>query len=358
MYNLTNSNYGMDMKKLYLDNAESYLLKSKLDLNREKEYVQRAEEMIDRAKTINIQEKQNVIGNFLFTKPKFTFRDVAGMEEVKDKIKIKVVEPINNPEIFQIFGKKFGGGMIMYGPPGCGKSYIAEATAGEADVTYFNVKVSDIKGKYVGETENNLAKLFKLAREHQPCIIFFDEFESLGRERNDAVGHDKSMVSQLLTEIDSLGSKNQQIMLIAATNEPWNIDIAFRREGRFGNTIFIPPPDHNSRKNILKMQLQGKPIDEKLNYEELAKITELYSGADLLEVCNTAVENVISECLKNKKIRKITTEDILEVIKKKKELVSAKWLKKSLETIYTTNNEDSFREVIEYANKYMNKEMD
>ena len=106
------------------------------------------------------------------------------------------------------------------------------------------------------------------------------------------------------------------------------------------------------------MQLQGKPIDEKLNYEELAKITELYSGADLLEVCNTAVENVISECLKNKKIRKITTEDILEVIKKKKELVSAKWLKKSLETIYTTNNEDSFREVIEYANKYMNKEMD
>ena len=248
-----------------------------------------------------------------------------------------------------MFGKKFGGGIIMYGPPGCGKSYIAEATAGEANVCYLNVKASDIKGKYVGETEQNIAKLFKTARDNQPCVIFFDEFEALGQERGMAVGHDKGMISQLLTEIDSLGNKDQQIMLLAATNQPWEIDLALRREGRFGSSLFVPPPDLESRKGILKMQLKNKPVENNFDYDSISKITELYSGSEIVEVCNNAVEKVISECLKTNKIRKIKTEDLVNVIKNKKEIISVKWLKKTIDTIYLTNNEDSFKDVIEYA---------
>ena len=343
-----------ELSRFYLESAENYLLKSKIEKERETEYVMKAEELIEKAR---VNEFSRNIGDSLILskKPTTKFKDVAGLEEVKEKIRLKVIEPLKNSELFKIFGKKFGGGLIMYGPPGCGKSFIAEATAGEADVTYFNVKASDIKGKYVGETEKNMAKLFKQARNNQPCVIFFDEFESLGQERNQAIGHDKTMISQLLTEIDSVGNKNQQIMLIAATNEPWNIDLALRREGRFGNTLFIPPPDYKGRLNILKMQLEGKPLESNFDFAAIAEITKMYSGSDMVEICNTGIENVISDCLKKKSLRNIKTQDLLDVIKKKKELITIKWFEKALNKVYSTNNEYSFKEVIEYANENLMK---
>ncbi len=352
--NIQGKDYTLDFSRFYLNNAEKYLNASKSNKNREEEYLKKAEELIHRSKIASFtsQENINAVNDFtLKKKPTTKFSDVAGLEELKERIKLKVIEPLKNPELFKLFGKKFGGGILMYGPPGCGKSFIAEATAGEAKVHYFNVKASDIKGKYVGETEQNITRLFKIARENQPCIIFFDEFEALGRERNDAVGHDKAMVSQLLTEIDSVGNKNQQIMVLAATNEPWSIDLALRREGRFGNTLFVPPPDLEGRATILKNNLKDKPLEDDFDFEFLAKITDLYSGADLIEVCNTAIENVLSHCLEKKAIRKITTDDLLKVIHKKKELITLSWFRKALEIIHLNNNQDSFNELIEYTSK-------
>ena len=354
MYNTINiqgSNYKLNLSKYYLDGAEEYLIKSKQDKKNEKEYLKKAEELIEKARIVNILPENNMkLNEFaLAKKPNTKFKDIAGLEKIKEKINLKVIEPLKNQKLFELFGKKFGGGIIMYGPPGCGKSFIAEATAGEANVAYFNVKVSDIKSKYVGETEQNISKLFKLARDNQPCIIFFDEFESLGQDRNSAIGHDKSMISQLLTEINSLGNKDQKILLIAATNEPWSIDLALRREGRFGSTLFVPPPDFSSRKNILKIQLDNKPIED-IDFDLIAKATEFYSGADMVEICNKSIENVLSECLKNNQIRKIKTIDLLQAIKNKKELITVKWFKKALDIIYATDNTDSFNEVIEYAN--------
>ena len=350
--NIQGNNYKLDLSRIYLDNAENYLLKSKLDKQREQEYIKKAQELVERAKLTSIIQKNTSTNEFALTKkPNTKFKDIAGLEKLKEKINLKVIEPLNNSKIFEIFDKKFGGGIIMYGPPGCGKSFIAEATAGEADVTYFNVKVSDIKSKYVGETERNIAKLFKLARDNQPCIVFFDEFESLGRDRDEAVDHDKSMISQLLTEIDSLGNKDKKIMLIAATNEPWSIDLALRREGRFGSTLFVPPPDLEARKDILKKQLKNKPLEKDFDFDLISKITNFYSGADIVEICNQAIEDVVSECLKNKSLRKITTADVLKVIENKKELITVKWFKKALNIIYSTNNTDSFSDVIDYVNK-------
>ena len=161
----------------------------------------------------------------------------------------------------------------MYGPPRCGKSLIAKATASEAGAQFIHVKSSDLKSKFVGETEKNIAELFENARGQKPTIIFFDEFESLGSDRTDAPAHDKSAVAQLLTEMDGMDSNDQQILLLEETNEPWSIDPALRREGRFGTTLFIPPPDVKSRKEILGIILAQRPTKE-IDYDILAKLTE------------------------------------------------------------------------------------
>ena len=346
---INGSNYEVNFSKSYLNQAEQHLIKSKIDKQNEVEHLTKAQQLIDRARINNIIAKTELQNNnfILKDKPKTRFSDISGLEDVKEKIKLKVIEPLKNPKLFELFNKKFGGGIIMYGPPGCGKSFFAEATAGEAGVTYFNVKASDIKGRYVGETEKNISELFKLAKKNQPCVIFFDEFEALGRERGDAVGHDKSMVSHLLTEIDGLGNKDKQIMLIAATNEPWSIDLALRREGRFGKTIFIPPPDFEGRSGILKNKLNGKPVDPSFDFDLIVRCMENYSGADIMEVCEAAIEKVISRCLKDKKVYLITTNDLLGAIEEKTELITVKWFNKALKII--ENDQSSFKELIEYV---------
>ena len=333
----------MDMRKYYLDNAEKYLIKSRSEPENEEEHIKKAEELVEMARIHSIlMQKQN---HELENRPKTKFKDIAGLEKLKQSIKLKIIEPIKKPELFKYFGKKTGGGILMYGPPGCGKSLIAEATAGEADVKYFNIKASDIKSKYVGETEKNIAKLFDEARKSQPCIIFFDEFESIGQERTTAQNHDKSMVSQLLTEIDSMGTKNQQILLLAATNEPWNIDLALRRSGRFTETLFVPPPDKETREQILKDYLKNKPIEEYIDYKLISNNTIMYSGADIIEICNKAIEKVIAECLERNQIRKIRTSDILEQVKIQNKNITKEWFKKAITFART---EETFNEVNEY----------
>ena len=344
------TNYKIDMRKYYLDSAEKYLIKSKTDPENEEEYIKKAEDLIEKARIqLILMKKQSYE---LEKKPKTKFKDIAGLEKLKQSIKLKIIEPLKKPELFKYFGKKIGGGILMYGPPGCGKSLIAEATAGEAELKYFNIKASDIKSKYVGETEKNIAKLFDEARKNQPCIIFFDEFESIGQERTTAQNPDKSMVSQLLTEIDSMGTKDQQILLLAATNEPWNIDLALRRSGRFTETLFVPPPDKETREQIIKQYLKNKPIEEYMDYNLISSNTIIYSGADLIEICNKAIEKVISECLDNNKIRKIRTSDILEQVKIHNKSITKEWFKKAINFV---RNEETFNEINDYLeNKAMN----
>jgi len=220
------------------------------------------------------QQVQEQKESLLFKNATVSFKDIAGMDAVKEEIRLKLIAPLKYPEVFAKYGKQVGGGILMYGPPGCGKSLLAEATAGEAGVPFFNVKASSLKSKYVGETEKNIANLFAEARKHEAAIVFFDEFEALGADRNKtSFSFEKNFVSQLLTELDGVGSKNQRLLVIAATNLPWEIDLALRRDGRFGTAIFIPPPDASARREMLQMMLKSCPT-QGIEYDELMRLTE------------------------------------------------------------------------------------
>ncbi len=274
-----------------------------------------------------------------------TFADIGGLEELKNEINFKIIEPFRNPDLFTYYGKKAGGGILMYGPPGCGKTLIAKATANEADAQFLHIKASTLKSKYVGETEKNIDELFAKARE-EPTIIFFDEFESLGQDRTNSMPHEKNFVAQLLTEIDGIESKDQQLLILAATNEPWSIDPALRREGRFGSTLFIPPPDQESRKSILELHLKNKPTKD-INYDYLAEITEGYSGADLKSLCEKAIDSVLQESITTKNRRQITTDDLLRA-KVKTKSVLKEWFKKARDQVKMRGLEESFPELFEY----------
>ncbi len=274
-----------------------------------------------------------------------SFEDIGGLDELKNEINFKIIEPFRNADLFSYYGKKAGGGILMYGPPGCGKTLIAKATANEADAQFLHIKASTLKSKYVGETEKNIDELFQKARE-EPTIIFFDEFESLGQDRTNAMPHEKNFVAQLLTEIDGIESKDQQLLILAATNEPWSIDPALRREGRFGSTLFIPPPDQESRKSILELHLKNKPT-KNINYDYIAKMTDGYSGADLKSLCEKAVDSVLQESLSTKVRRPITTDDLLRAKEKTKSILK-EWFKKARDQVKMRGLEESFPELFEY----------
>lgn len=280
---------------------------------------------------------------------KITFASIGGLEELKDEIRLKIIDPLMHPEVFKYFGKKIGGGILMYGPPGCGKSLIAEAAANEAGASFFNVKASDLKSKYVGETEKNIAELFEKARKAEPSIIFFDEFESLGGDRTGAPAHEKSSVAELLTQMDGVGNKNQQILLLAATNEPWSVDSALRREGRFGNSIFVPPPDKKARHAILMLKLKDKPLDHTVNVAKIVTRCENYSGADLIALCEEATNIPLREYFKTKKLRPLGQADLDEGLLKINS-VMIPWFAKARQQIKAMHLEESFKPLHDLAN--------
>jgi transitional endoplasmic reticulum ATPase len=331
-------------RALFLDSAELYLQLSKTNKRNEKHFVQKATELYLKAQEIPVVE-QTIQSSSVFKKPKLTFKDVGGLEQLKEAIASKIIRPLKHPFIYQHYGKKVGGGILLYGPPGCGKSLIAEAAAGEANVAFFHVKSSDLKGKYVGETEKNIANLFAEARKYQPSIIFFDEFESLGGERTTAGEYQKSAVAQLLTEMNGVGTKNDQILLIAATNEPWSIDLALKREGRFGQTVLVPHPDFESRKQIFQIALKDKPVALDVRIEALADVTEGYSGADIGAIVNIATEQAMQRYFATKYLQDITLADLLFAIDQVKPRVR-QWYAKANKIITERNEEDGFEELV------------
>ncbi|MFC1732516.1 AAA family ATPase [candidate division KSB1 bacterium] len=336
--------------KNYFEAADKLLKESYNDPSREKEYIALANEIYIKAKQlkgIKTSKKDFSQGDVLSkSKNKISFNDIGGLEELKEEIRFKIIKPFKTPELFKYYGKSVGGGILMYGPPGCGKSLIAKATANEADATFIHVKSSDLRSKFVGETEKNIAELFEKARAAQPTIIFFDEFEALGGDRTEGHSHERSAVAQLLTEMDGVGSGGQQILLLAATNEPWSIDPALRREGRFGKTLYIPTPDEEARKQIFMISLKNRPI-ENIDYDELSKLSDGFSGADIKAACETATDIPLKEALKKRsnKGRNITLSDMKKGIDNTQSVL-AQWYKKARQQVMNRKLEESFNELI------------
>lgn len=245
-----------------------------------------------------------------------TFNDVGGMDELKEEIKLNIIYPFKNPELFIQYGKKAGGGILMYGPPGCGKTFIAKATANECNATFINISIADILDMHVGNSEQKLHEIFEYARRKSPTVIFIDEIDALGNDRmhtGDNV-YARTLVNQFLNELDGLGSNNSSILVMGATNVPWYVDTALKRPGRFDKTIFVPPPDLHERVQIFQLFLAGKPI-ENIDYIQIAKKSSRYSAADIIAICNTAIDKKIKEAIKTGNKKTIKTQDLLEAIK-------------------------------------------
>lgn len=248
-------------------------------------------------------------------RPKTTFADVGGMDHVKQQVNLKIIQPLRQPELYKAYGKKVGGGVLMYGPPGCGKTHLARATAGEVQAHFLAVGIHDVLSMWMGQSEQQLHALFEQAREHAPCVLFFDEVDALGASRSDMrTSAGRQLINQFLSELDGMEQKNDGVLVLAATNAPWHLDPAFRRPGRFDRIIFVPPPDGAARAAILDIHLRGKPTKD-VDLEAVAKKTEGFSGADLRGVVDRAVEEKLEEALAKGFPSPVTTKDLLAAAK-------------------------------------------
>ena len=226
------------------------------------------------------------------------FADVGGMEQVKDDIRMKIIHPLKNPDLFAAYGKKAGGGVLLYGPPGCGKTLMAQATAGEIDATFLSVGLHQILDMYIGESEQKLHKIFELARKSRPAVLFFDETDALAADRRDMrQSAGRTLINQFLSELDGAQAQNDDLLVLGATNAPWQLDGAFLRPGRFDRIIFVPPPDRLAREEIAKIHAKGKPLAD-FDPAAVAKWTEGFSGADLKAVFDQATEMALTEAMR------------------------------------------------------------
>ncbi|MCM3145057.1 AAA family ATPase [Brevibacillus sp. MER 51] len=247
-------------------------------------------------------------------KERVTFEDVGGLHEVKNAIQMKIIKPFVSPGLFELFKKKVGGGILLYGPPGCGKTFIAKATAGECRARFVPIHISDILDPYIGASEQNLREIFSSARANNPSVLFLDEMDALGYNRSRASSNTmRTVVDTLLTEIEGIDTSTDKMLIIGATNMPWDVDPAFKRPGRFDKMIFVSPPDEEARKTIFQIKLAERPVVE-IDYDWLAKETDLYSGADIENVVETATEMVIAEIMKTGFERPIQMNDLKQAI--------------------------------------------
>lgn len=265
-----------------------------------------------------IDEHSTELDQRFLQRPDVNFSDVGGMENVKKEIELKIIKPLQHAQLYKAYGKKVGGGILLYGPPGCGKTFIAKATAGQVNAKFINVSLNDILDMWIGNSEKNLHDIFQLARVNQPCVLFIDEIDALGASRSDMKqSGSRHLINQFLQELDGIDSSNDGVLIIGATNTPWNLDPAFRRPGRFDRIVFVPPPDEDSRTSILKIKLKDKPISS-IRYNSISKKLKHYSGADIDAIIDIAIEHKLEASFKDGIPKPLETKDLIQASKKHK----------------------------------------
>ena len=225
-----------------------------------------------------------------------------------------MINPVKYPEKYKLYNKKTGGGVLLVGPPGTGKTMIAKAIACEVGAKFYAVKGSDVVSKWVGESEKNINSLFETARADDLAIIFIDEMDSLiGRRGVDT--HNDKRVNEFLQQIDGFSGKSPNLLLLGATNRPWDIDGAALRPGRFSQKIYVPLPDAPARKFMFEKSLKGAPVSGDVNVDELVSLTDGYSGADIEEVCDRAKEDPLLKSINTDAVVPVARADFMNALK-------------------------------------------
>jgi len=354
------SNNHKEAYRLYLQSAEILLELTKFTENPQlsKIYENRAKEYIGRAKTLNkliktqipnkssknpsSSEENSEYDKVLETSivsetPDLTLDDVAGLEDVKRSLREAIVLPLKRPDLFTGSRQPWRG-ILLHGPPGCGKTMIAKATAGDIKATFFNISAAVLVSKWLGESEKLVKRLYELAKEKQPSIIFIDEVDSLTQSRseneNDAM---RRVKTQLLSSMEGISSnKDDRVVTIGATNVPWEIDSAFRR--RFQRRIYVPLPDEKARKIIFEINSRGIDLDKSIDFKKLSQITNDYTGSDIANICREAIMAPIRELDSTNmiddssiKAREVTHNDYTNALKNVSKSVSKQELTKFIE---------------------------
>jgi transitional endoplasmic reticulum ATPase len=281
---------------------------------------------------------------------RITFEDVGGLEPLKERLRMDIIYPLQRPDLFKAYGKKVGGGVLLYGPPGCGKTHLARAAAGECGVNFISVEIQQVLDMWLGESEKRLHQIFERARDESPTIMFFDEMEAIGAARHQIrQGPGRRMVNQLLAEMDGVGSRNDNILVLGATNAPWDVDPALRRPGRFDRVIFVPPPDVAAREAILRIAFRDRPIED-LDYALIARRTPRFSGADLAHLASVASERALTEALHSGVVRAIQTSDVLYALDKVRS-TTVEWMETAKRFVTYANQAGIYDEVARYMDK-------
>jgi SpoVK/Ycf46/Vps4 family AAA+-type ATPase len=237
--------------------------------------------------------------------------DVAGMEDVKARLEVSLLGPIRNPELMRAYKVSARGGLLLYGPPGCGKTFLAKAVSGEIDANFYPVGISDVLQQWLGNSERAVHEIFEVARRNAPCVLFFDEVDALGMRRANMRGDSglRTVVNALLAETDPATSDNTGVYVLGATNAPWDVDSALRRPGRFDRVIFVGLPDSEARNEIVRFHLRERPVAG-IDLKSIAARTDGFTGADLAHICDTATQLAMADSARSGQVRPISMDDI------------------------------------------------
>ncbi|MEK4521526.1 ATP-binding protein [Psychrobacillus sp. FSL W7-1457] len=298
-------------------------------------------------KVIDGDEKPKVVNK---KSHHITFEDVAGLEDLKKTITLRIISPFYNKGLFAKFKKKSGGGVLLYGPPGCGKTFIARATAGECKANFYPVHITDIIDPYIGVSERNLKGIFDKARFQKPSIMFFDEVDTIGFSRSKSSATHRGIIDTFLSEMEGIDTSTDEVLVMAATNTPWDVDNALKRPGRFDRLIFVAPPDEEARKQIFQLKLSDR-YAEKIDVALLAQKTEFFSGADIENVIEIASENVLSEILTTGNERPLSTDDMLEALSNQQPS-TLDWLRTAKNYVRYSNQGGLYNDIEKYLQKH------
>ena len=264
---------------------------------------------------------------------------------------MKIIYPLQHAELFKAYDKKIGGGVLLYGPPGCGKTMIARAVATECRAEFMTVGISDVLNMYIGESERNLAAIFDKARHARPCVLFFDEIDALAYSRSKAQSeHTRQVVNEFLAQLDGFGTDNQEVLILAATNMPWDVDPAINRPGRFSRQVFVPPPDEAARAHIVELKLRGVP-HEGVDGREIAARTRHFSGADIEGVVELAKDYVLEDHLTREVERPIGQADLLRAAEAT-EATTLDWLRTARNLVKYAGADDGYKDVEAYLRQH------